>query len=52
LRCMFILTFHNLRHSITISGNRPGQTQYMDSKQAEFPDFMMNITISGKSVRL
>jgi hypothetical protein len=49
---LFILTFHSLRHNIAICGNQQGKTQYMDSKQANFPYLTSNITISGKSVHL
>jgi hypothetical protein len=47
-RCIFVLTFHNLAHSITGPGNEPWTTQYLDRKQPNFPYQTMNITVSGK----
>jgi hypothetical protein len=44
-----LLTFHNLRYDIAISGNEQGQTPYMDNRQAHCPYPTRNITISGKS---
>jgi hypothetical protein len=46
------LTFHNLGHNIAIHGNQQWKTQYMDSKQPNFPYSTVNITLSGKFVQL
>jgi hypothetical protein len=51
-RCIFMVTFHNFLNTITIDGNQPGKTPYMDSTQPHVPDHMMKITIRGTSVHL
>jgi hypothetical protein len=49
-RCSLMLTFHTFSYDITIGGNQPGKTPYMDSKQTRCPSLTITMTISGPSV--